>query len=84
MAYSVFFGGIVAKLLAHSLYCDLMFRWWTLEEAFQDIRQLSDIPVKRKETDDSESEEDEALWCTYCIDDPAITLCCFCGCRVGL
>mmetsp|Transcript_22581 Transcript_22581/g.33018 ORF Transcript_22581/g.33018 Transcript_22581/m.33018 type:complete len:770 (-) Transcript_22581:183-2492(-) len=56
-------------------------RWWTLEEAFQDIRQLSDIPVKRKETDDSESEEDEALWCTYCIDDPAITLCCFCGCR---
>jgi hypothetical protein len=34
------------------------------------------------EGDESEDEE-SALWCQYCVDDPSITLCCFCGCRVS-
>lgn len=28
-------------------------------------------------------EVEDYLWCQYCIDDPSITICCFCGCRVS-
>ena len=26
--------------------------------------------------------EDDDLWCTHCMDDPAVAVCAFCGCRV--
>lgn len=28
--------------------------------------------------------EDDDLWCTHCMDDPAVAVCAFCGCRVSL
>jgi predicted acyltransferase len=27
--------------------------------------------------------EDDDLWCTHCMDDPAVAVCAFCGCRVS-
>jgi hypothetical protein len=38
--------------------------------------------------DDNEDEidkpqNDDGLWCTQCLDDPNIKVCCFCGCQVS-
>lgn len=29
------------------------------------------------------AEDEDELWCLYCMDDPSITVCGFCGCRVS-
>jgi hypothetical protein len=39
------------------------------------------LTTNRKELD-NEEDEDEGLWCYYCLDDPDIVMCAFCGCQV--
>jgi hypothetical protein len=57
-------------------------RYNTLEEAMQNLPSREHIrsylQAKRNRAEDDEDE----LWCTYCIDDPSIELCSFCGCKV--
>jgi PHD-finger len=43
------------------------------------------MPRKVGRPRNTSKEEDDAgddLWCTHCMDDPAVALCSFCGCRV--
>ena len=32
-------------------------------------------------TDNKKKDDDDGLWCTECMDDPAVVNCAFCGCR---
>lgn len=49
-------------------------RYYELEEAFLSLLQ--------KEPEEERDESCESLWCTECLDNPNITICIFCGCKV--
>lgn len=68
-------------------------RHWSLEEAFQKINELSALERKKVEDNDEaagkptrakqDSLEDQSVWCSQCLDDQRILICCFCGCKVS-
>lgn len=50
---------------------------------------LKNKTAKGKDKDDNNADGsagrnggDDEVWCTYCLDDPSVPLCGFCGCRV--
>jgi hypothetical protein len=49
----------------------------SLEDALLEVK-------KSKVTKSKEKGTDVELWCVYCVDDPSITMCAFCGCKVRL
>lgn len=53
------------------------FRTPSLEDALLEVKRSKATMSKEKDTD-------VELWCIYCVDDPTITMCAFCGCKVRL
>lgn len=51
-------------------------RYTTLEEALHSIAS-----VQQSANRSSKLNQEDGLWCTYCLDDPSITICAFCGCK---
>jgi len=54
-------------------------RFGTLHDALISTEQFTKNPDGKK--NDNVDDKDE-LWCTFCIDDPDITICAFCGCQI--
>ena len=56
-------------------------------EHFQQQHEQAKGLKRGRDQEGEESEEDDddddGLWCQYCIDDPSVPICCFCGCRVS-
>jgi hypothetical protein len=67
-------------------------RHWTIEEALQKIRDLSTSESPGEETETAltrvnrsrqlSEDSNHSVWCSQCLDDERILLCCFCGCKV--
>jgi len=55
-------------------------RFNTLDDALSCVSRLttSNSSSNNKRRSDS---PDDGLWCLYCLDDPSIKICAFCGCR---
>lgn len=58
-------------------------RFSSLEEALTSIAsvQTERRTPSRASGGNRAGEQDDELWCTYCLDDPSIQLCAFCGCK---
>ena len=52
-------------------------RFASLHDALVSTEQLTKNPDKKNDI-----VNDKELWCTFCIDDPDITICAFCGCQI--
>eukprot|EP01039_Chlorochromonas_danica_P005016 gene5016-5508_t len=62
-------------------------RYSTLEEALDSISSIHQQKHSQSNRNGHQynhgvnSESDDKLWCTFCQDDPLITVCAFCGCK---
>ena len=81
---------LIVRKVAHSQIAELG-RYDNLDDALGSIK-----PIYRKAPSAASSSsasdalppvgaaEEDDLWCTHCMDDPAVAVCAFCGCRVRL
>ena len=57
-----------------------------MDEALGSIKphyMTSGVTAGSNATNNFNSEQDDDLWCTHCMDDPMLATCAFCGCRVS-
>lgn len=62
-------------------------RFQTIEEALSTIPYIQQTRLTRPAHSENnyrrrKTINNEDFWCIYCYDDPAIDICCFCGCKV--
>jgi hypothetical protein len=83
-----------------SLIRSSKFRFYTLHEALEqasalkrgvygDLRAVASSTAEapgglRREAGGDDEDAEEALECIYCMDDPAVEICAFCGCVVSV
>lgn len=52
-----------------------------MAEALCTIPSVRDSVIARKKLSNVDPSESDELWCEYCMDDPSIDVCAFCGCK---